>query len=246
MIEDKMTNLMTRFPKAGEGKLASLLVEHDGHAGKVAAKLNADANVPKSMDGQILKQDTCEIHTALQDDGAVDRAALAQKDPASALLALLQAMQEHAGDRCIHGCVFRAKRLCRPCHSEVCWSPDAATAQPQDGQNHSEPQEDCLIASSLNQELKVLVKLVKEYKAGKENQRPCQRGCQDVASEAVDDAPVMQSGLRVRVVGAIGRGLEGTLRNYHDNHRRWSVVLDDGASYYLRGDDLEPTGSVQA
>lgn len=246
MIEDKMTNLMTRFPKAEKDELASLLVESDGHAGKVAAKLNADTNVPKSMDVQILNQDACEIHTALQDDGAVERAALAQKDPASALLALLQAMQEHAGSRCRHGCIFRAKRLWQPCHAEICWSPDTATARLQDGQNHSEPQGDCSVAFSLNQELKVLVKLVQEYNAGKENKRPCQQGCQDVASKAVDAAPLMQSGLRVRVVGAIGRGLEGTLRNYHDNHRRWSVVLDDGASYYLRGDDLEPSGSVQA
>jgi len=57
----------------------------------------------------------------------------------------------------------------------------------------------------------------------------------------------LQSGSRVRVLGAIGRGQEGTLRNFDKDHRRWSVVLDGGASYHLRGDDLQQiTVAVQA
>lgn len=233
MMEDKMTNLKTRFPQAGEETIESLLVQHQGHAGQVAARL-------KDQSAYVL------------DGPANQRAELAKKDPASALLALLQAMQEHGQSQCKHGCTLRAKRLSRAIYFE-CVSPNAENPSPQDDIQHPAAQVQCSVAASLNSELNVLVKLVKQFSTRKENDSPrecpnkllAEQNCSTVAPECLN-ADSMQTGLRVRVVGAIGRGLEGTLRNYDDTQRRWSVVLDTGAAYYLRGADLEPVNISQA
>jgi hypothetical protein len=234
MMEDKMINLKTRFPQAGEEAIESLLVQHHGHAGQVAARLKED-------------QSPHVLH-----DSADQRAELAKKDPASALLALLQAMQEHGQSQCKHGCTLRAKRLSRAAYFE-CVSPNVDDSPSQDDIQHPAAEGQCSVAASLNSELNMLVKLVKQFSAGKENDAPrecpnkqlAEHDCSTVAPECVN-ADSMQTGLRVRVVGAIGRGLEGTLRNYDDNQRRWSVVLDTGAAYYLRGSDLEPAATSQA
>lgn len=234
MMEDKMTNLKTRFPQAGEEAIESLLVQHQGHAGKVAARLKEDQS------------------PYVLDDRADQRAELAKKDPASALLALLQDMQEHGQCQCKHGCMLRAKRLSRAVYFE-CVSPNLDDPPSQDDIQHPEAQVQCSVAAALNSELNMLVKLVKQFNAGKENDAPCEcpnkqlseQNCSTAATECLN-ADSMQTGLRVRVVGAMGRGLEGTLRNYDDNQRRWSVVLDTGAAYYLRGADLEPVAASQA
>lgn len=230
-MEDKMTNLMSRFPNASEDTIEGLLVKHQGHAGQVAARLKNDS-----------------LHAVAE--RAEARAELAKKDPASALLALLQAMQEHASIQCKHGCTVRAKRLCCAVCFE-CVSPNADYAVSTDEFQHVSAHEPCSVAASLNSELKVLVKLVKQFQAVKENDEPCQNeqlSQQTHSTAASEDSSVdaVQRGLRVRVVGAIGRGLEGTLRNYNSDQRRWSVVLDNGAAYYLRGADLEPVAVLQA
>jgi len=239
MMEDKLFNLMTRFPDAGENVVKAMLVQSDGHAGKVAAKLNSPDGDVAMSGNQCHNHDvsaSCEVCV-----GADERMELASKDPASALLALLQAMQEHAQCCCKHGCIFRAKRLVNLSDAEYleCVPPGAAPSYP------SASQANCPVAVSMNQELKELVQLVKEFKSGKENNndRPCEQSGPTATLEKVVTPVEMHSGLRVRVVGAIGRGLEGTLRNYDEDHRRWSVVLDTGAAYYLRGADLEPTGA---
>merc|ERR1712046_552966 len=124
-----------------------------GHAGKVAAALRSACDLSAVGSQKLLHKP----EEGERPEGRAERDKIGQRDPASAVLALLQAMRDHADSCCGHGCIVHAKQLCKLyCRVEASEVVQCCRL---------ERQTDCPVALSLNEELRVYARRIKHVRA---------------------------------------------------------------------------------